>query len=827
MSNTTTNARAADFLDSLGVNIKASMLQGEYRNSASIITSLNYIGVGKVRDALVQYGEAAPVLDALADAGIRFDFRVSSSLPAKGREGMADYIAALKAFDAEHPGAILAVEGLNEANVFYFKYNGEFSVDAAAEFQKFLYTSINLDSQLKDISVYNFTIAQNTPENYAKMGNLGSYSDAANIHLYVSTARSIDARIEYVMDLGRDASRGDPVVITEIGQPTLPSYDIIGVSETAQAKMVLSQLLLAYENGAEETYLYELFDNTLSADRSSKEAHFGLFDRNGDPKRAAEALHNLTAVLAFGDKGTADGTLPVDYEVKTSADTVHAMGLEKSGGVYDIVVWNDLPVWNDETDRDVTNPIVSTTVEFGRVEGVVRIYDPMSGLAPIVAYRNVDHVVLPLRDSPLVIEVGASSAARDDDASIGASLTLTVAELVARIDTLAQSDALERIALSDSSVLAVSSTETMRHLIEDRAEVLDKIVGGYSFSVAYGGETWTKVRNYDAAGALTLTVDYVLDADGDVVSRSELQPDGARDYYRYEIEGKAYVREHQAFDAAGDLTLLVRFHADGSFHLRDAYRADGSRLYETYDSDGRIVQSVLTGADGGTTSKSYDHGGLVSQVVREADGDVRTSTYDDGVRLKLTVDSHEGWLLHRTYSASTGLTLTETLTKADGSRVYSVYDGDDRLLSRLATAADGSKVHTAWSEDGESVTSSYSPSGAALVRDVRQSDGTHEVYAYADGQKLEGGGADDIFHFRDTAGGRMVYEGGDDMIWDFNTDSGAADRIVLYSDWATSFSGLSLTQKGGDVLIRFDGDDSILVENQTVGDLSAGHFLFV
>ena len=828
MTTITRNVKAEDFVNSIGVNTKSSMLQGGYANSSLVIKSLHYLGVDNVRDALVQYGQAAPLLDALADAGVEFNFLVSSALAAKGAAGMADYVGAIKAFQTEHPGSILSIEGLNEANAFPFSYEGDSSIAGAGAFQRYLYTSINADAALRDIPVYNFTIAYHSDAIYAEMGDLGAYSDAANVHIYTSTGGTADPRMEYVMGLARSASTGDPLVITEIGHTTLRTTPSTGTSQTAQAKMMLSELMLAYENGSQANFIYELFDNSASLPRGEKEVYFGLFTESGAPKKAAVALHNLTTILTSGDAGGADGVLPTTFDVQSNAATVHAMSFEKSGGVYDIAVWNDRPVWNDNTDVDYNNPVINTVVDLGRVEAIVRVYDPMTGLTPIATYTNVSSVTLPLRDSPLIIEVGAGAAVREPSNVSAANITLTADALVARIDTLALASGLQKITLSDTQVLTVSNTTTMQYMISKYAATLDKIVGDHSFEVSYGEAAWTKVRNYDADGALTLTTEYSL-TNGAVTGKSVLQTDGSRDYYRYGIEGKSYVSEHQVFNTSGAQILLERMHADGTYDMREIRNDDG-RLYETYDSAGRIGSSVLTAPDGGTTSKSFSTAGYItSQFIREADGDTLTTAYTNGVMKSLDVVSHDGWREYTTYSTTTGLVLTDTRTEADGSRLYSIYNASGTLTSTSFTATDGSKIYTAYPQDGtgDIRVDAYDPAGAVLTRDVTHSNGNHEVYAYANNQTLTGGALDDIFYFRTTGGGKAVYEGGDDTVRNFNTDATGVDRIVIDDQWASGFGALSMSQQGSDVLIRFDADDTILIKQQTIANLSQDHFLFV
>lgn len=822
-----TGFRASDFINSIGVNVKNSMSYDAYSNSSLTIKSLNYLGVDKVRDALLQYGKSAPIIDALANSGIEFNFRVSSSLPAKGEAGVIDYITDLKNFLAEHPSSIVSIEGLNEANAFYFKFNDDSSIAGAAAFQKYLYETINSDSILRNLPVYNFTIAYNTQENYDQIGNLGAYSDAANIHLYLPTGAGADLRMEYAMNLARGASRGDPIVITEIGHTTHYTEPSVGTSPKGQAKMMLSELLLAYENGAKEMYIYELFDNSASQARGEKEGHFGLFTETGTPKIAATALHNLTTILKSGDNGSSDGILPTTFSVQSGASTVHAMSFEKSGGVYNIAVWNDRSVWNDALNVDYVNPIINTAINLGRIESIVRVYDPMVGLTPIATYQNTRIINLPLRDSPLIIEVGAARALEEIRIITAPNLTMTSAELVSQIDTLVLAEGLQKITLTDTKTLSVSSFETMNYMIKNYASTLNKITNGYSFETSYGEASWTKVHNYNSNGKLSLTTEYNLN-NFEVISKSMLRPDGAREYYRYEIENKSYVTEHQSYDITGRLDLLERFHANGSYNLRDVRNADGSRLYETYNSIGQKTSAMLTGADGGTAERKYAAGVILSEVVREADGDVLTITYSAGVQTRLTVVSHEGWRELTNYNATTGKIIDDLRTEVDGARVYSAYDAFGKLASVTSTAADGNKSHMAYLQDGtgDVRTDSYDALGQGLMRQVAHSNGTYDVYAYANNQTLEGGEKNDVFYFRTTAGGKVIYEGGADTVHNFNTGATGIERLVIDDEWATGFGDMSLTQQGVDVLIRFDSLNSILVKQQTVGNLVSDHFLF-
>ncbi len=92
---------------------------------------------------------------------------VSSGIPAGGSAALSQLIKDLAAFEKANPGSIIAVEGLNEVNIQAFSYNGSSSMEAAARFQKDLYSALKADATLKNVSVYNTTIANDSKAAYA------------------------------------------------------------------------------------------------------------------------------------------------------------------------------------------------------------------------------------------------------------------------------------------------------------------------------------------------------------------------------------------------------------------------------------------------------------------------------------------------------------------------------------------------------------------------------------------------------------------------------------------------------------------------------------
>jgi hypothetical protein len=268
---------ASSFLSTLGVNAHSGNANNAYGNASLTISSLKYLGIGTVRDTLPGSGIGNAVVNAMAAAGVKFDFVTSSGLPATGASGLANYVASLTDFQTRHAGSIVAIEGLNEVNTQEFSYNGSGSLASAVAYQKALYAAVKGTAGLSGVSVINMSIALESPSAYAAIGDLGAYSDFANAHAYTASGGLSDKVMEASMARAAAASKGDKVVITETGYTTLSSDPGLGVNESAQAKLTVNALLTAFENGSSQTFLYELFDSSLNPSGSEKEFHFGLF----------------------------------------------------------------------------------------------------------------------------------------------------------------------------------------------------------------------------------------------------------------------------------------------------------------------------------------------------------------------------------------------------------------------------------------------------------------------------------------------------------------------------------------------------------------------
>lgn len=404
------DSRASQFGDYLGVSVQIGSNHPSNSNANPIIDSLDYLGVTNVRTAVEAPigGNKAPIYDAMADAGIDFNFMMRRGFPAKGKEYNKEYIDHFKDFLKEHPGSIKAIESINEVGSSTYKnlrFDGNTGDKAATEYQKFLYNMINSDNKLKDIPVLNFSVFfGREEENFLRFDNVAKHSDAATAHVYIKTALQPYYELMNRIDHAQILNNGGPAVITETGYPSNALRgNALSVDQQTQAKLVLNMIMDGYEQGVDNLYIYELFDDHAN-DPSRNESNFGLFGANGAPKVAADAIHNLTTVI--GRHAGNGGTVSVGYDIDGADEYTHSFALEKKGGVTDLIIWREDLIWDKDTAHRINVPSQTIDVDFNKTVDHVRVYDPMEGTNVIKHVADTDGISIQISDHPIILELG-------------------------------------------------------------------------------------------------------------------------------------------------------------------------------------------------------------------------------------------------------------------------------------------------------------------------------------------------------------------------------------------------------------------------------------
>ncbi|EGD60515.1 putative calcium binding protein [Novosphingobium nitrogenifigens DSM 19370] len=385
----TTAIRAADFTASVGVNASINYTDGKYVNIQNVLSDLNYIGVSLIRTAAYWVGmQGQAAYNLAASKGIRFDMLLYTN------NTLANSIAQMSSFSAAHPGALVAIEGPNEINNFGASYKGMTGAAAAVAFQNDLYAGIRADKVLKATTVYSYTM------------NAGASSttgyDYAAIHPY---GRKGLPPLSYLKGDMASIPGNKPFAVTETGYSTLTT-NIDGVDPLVQAKYDLDMIFDAKKAGASTVFLYELLDAYADPNGTDPGKHYGLFDYGNAPKPIATALHNLMQIL--GDSAASAGSFTtgvLDYTIFGADKTASNYLMQKSSGVFDLVVWNEQTIWNATTKTEVAAVPDKETIRFARVQETVKVYDPLAGTDPIKVWHNVSQITVTVTDHPLVVEV--------------------------------------------------------------------------------------------------------------------------------------------------------------------------------------------------------------------------------------------------------------------------------------------------------------------------------------------------------------------------------------------------------------------------------------
>lgn len=452
-----TAVRANDVVQSWGVNT-ALTFGNSYANTAEVVSELSYIGIDHIRDHVPgpdQYGQS--VFNEVAAAGIKLDLLVSTG----GNQDLATTLSDLDLLLQNNPGSVTAIEGSNEINVWGITFSGLSGMAAGADWQQALYNAIENDPNLAGIPVYNLTLGGGSPQQYQALGNLSAYANDGNAHLYPSGEQNnapafwIAGPGSYYQYSASDTS-SDPTVITEFGYYTTPDNNG-GITQDVQAKYELDALFDAQAAGAPAIYLYELMDGNPTDT-------YGLFNSDGTPKEAAIALHDLTTILQDTDPNAATFTTgSLNYSIDNLPFTGNSLLMEKSNGAFDIVVWNEPQIWDQNTASEVIAPTSDVTVNLGATYGTVEVFDPMQGTSPIETLTDTNAVQLALTDHPLIVEVEPSAPPPPDPPSIDvpAAETLTAGTSAAVVGVAVNDAAAGTITvtLSDSTgTLSIKGT---------------------------------------------------------------------------------------------------------------------------------------------------------------------------------------------------------------------------------------------------------------------------------------------------------------------------------------------------------------------------------
>jgi hypothetical protein len=361
-------------VNSIGVNTHFDAYAHGYQNLTTSIAAINYMGIKNLRDSpnhytvLGQNGLWQKVADG---TGAKFDAFMNRSSPESNVKALAN----TKILAGQ--GIINYIEGTNESDT-QPALDAGMTVAWAKNFQTQVYNT----GKALGIPVINMSFGAGWTHldgyqgNYDSVGDMSAVADYANAHTYVGKGQYTDPTMERLNDLAHLAAKSRPVITTEIG------WNLNTTSAIDVARFTLQAVLDGIENGNVKTYFYSLYDDPSG--------RWGLMNADGSARPAGTALHNLTTILA--DTGTPrNGTLTYGLTGSTAND--HKLLMQKSTGVFELALWNE---------RDAAHTI---TVNLGSAAQTVRIYNPLTGTAPIATYSNTSNISVTIPTSPIIVEI--------------------------------------------------------------------------------------------------------------------------------------------------------------------------------------------------------------------------------------------------------------------------------------------------------------------------------------------------------------------------------------------------------------------------------------
>jgi serralysin len=383
--------------DSLGIVTHLDYHDTPYGDINKVKAALAYLGIQNIRDMMPRF-DSKPYRD-LAALGYHFDLVVRS----EAANELPQTIQQLEAFERLHPGAIGAIEGLNEANNWPAAYHGLTGFPAAVTLQHELYAAVKGSDTLHNVPVYAMTLGGAQESDYDRLGDLSAYADMANVHIYFPKGRPPSSVWDGALALNR---RSTPhlaqTVITETGYSTAVNSEH-RVSEDIQAKYLLTLICHAWQQGIRQLFIYALVDD--STNYSDWTRGLGLYRYDWTPKPAAVAIHNW--MLALKDAPARTGiTRPgsLSYHLSSAQAGVATLLFQKSDATFVLLIWREQPLWDSDTFAPLQPRSVRLSATFEGHRTRVKLLDALTGRQQSRALLN-GRIELDLTDAPLWLEI--------------------------------------------------------------------------------------------------------------------------------------------------------------------------------------------------------------------------------------------------------------------------------------------------------------------------------------------------------------------------------------------------------------------------------------
>ena len=356
------------------------------RQSKALIADIVRLGIRHVR------GYDPTISPVLAKHG------VSAMLVAGPEAGLPDKIAGMVLKANARQAVIDAVEGPNEADLFWpehhYSYLGKGFPAGVLAYQRDLFAAIRAESKLNGIVVIGPSLGRtydpgtehgnpfppHSLANAVTYGNFHPYPFGGNsfslpfpydtIRRYYWNGNFPSVNLdEYPYEFKVYAPPFAPKLMaaTETGYPTWRN----GISEFVQAKYIPRLFAEYCRLGIQRTYLYELVDIASDPSGGNMNDHFGLIRNDMTVKPAFSALQSLLALTAPNGLIDAQTTgpsirllahLPAGFD---RPQAVHSLVVRRSTNEAILLIWHEVASMDTASDppRTINVPVGSVDME--------------------------------------------------------------------------------------------------------------------------------------------------------------------------------------------------------------------------------------------------------------------------------------------------------------------------------------------------------------------------------------------------------------------------------------------------------------------------------
>lgn len=381
--------RAADFADTIGINVHINYFNKSYGNWPMVKQRLSELKIKHVRgSAYWNFTEADRRQDELASMGIKVNMLMDN-------KSIPEQVAYLK----KKPNSFISgLESINEPDCFLSKETGDWA-NIARQHHKDTYNAVQAEPSLQSIPFLSIAYCRGTTD--ATIGDLSPWFSHLNIHPYPGGNPPED-RISSSMNSIKQLFGGNkPIVATETGYFTaIPFLKGGGISEEAQGIYTPRLFLSYYQQGITRTYLYEMLEQEPSSSITqtfNNENHFGIYRSNFAEKPAATNLRRLLTRLE--DSNTSFTPEKLDYSIEGDSANLEQQLFQKSDGTFVLALWRKDSVFDVYNRRALAAPNKALTVTFKEPITSATVYNINKSDTPVSSGNSAS---LPLTIGPEV-----------------------------------------------------------------------------------------------------------------------------------------------------------------------------------------------------------------------------------------------------------------------------------------------------------------------------------------------------------------------------------------------------------------------------------------